>query len=430
MNVPLDPDGRLRLTVVSPFGELGGGEIWLLRLLDATTSLDVSVILLRDGPLAAACTERGIPVAVLQVGARPQDLARSWLPLRRRLREQRPDVILANGIKAEAAVGPVARSLRIPHVWVKHDHSFDRRLTPILARVACSVIITAEELAPATRRSDVITIHPPMPPYAPYAAADARARIDALAGASSLSTLAMLTRLTPYKGVDAAIQALAGAPGWRLVVFGGDDPVEPGETLRLHQLAEALGVADRVALAGFVPDAAQLLSGVDALAVLTRPAGPRTPCREGFGMTAMEAMIAGVPVIAPDDGGPVGQRIADGAGVLVDATSSESIAQALLGLTPDVRQAFGTEARRRASSMFSTPEVAAARFVDTLRAVSRPPGPAGSGTDDAVRMAPAVARGRSGHVGRLSADSFPEVRGRSCARGGGSGQYPGAGSPW
>lgn len=220
MNVPLDPDGRLRLTVVSPFGELGGGEIWLLRLLDATTSLDVSVILLRDGPLAAACTERGIPVAVLQVGARPQDLARSWLPLRRRLREQRPDVILANGIKAEAAVGPVARSLRIPHVWVKHDHSFDRRLTPILARVACSVIITAEELAPATRRSDVITIHPPMPPYAPYAAADARARIDALAGASSLSTLAMLTRLTPYKGVDAAIQALAGAPGWRLVVFG------------------------------------------------------------------------------------------------------------------------------------------------------------------------------------------------------------------
>ncbi len=66
----------LRLAVVSPFGELGGAELYLLRLLDATDRLEPHALLLRDGPLRAELETRGVPVEVLSVGRRGRDLAR------------------------------------------------------------------------------------------------------------------------------------------------------------------------------------------------------------------------------------------------------------------------------------------------------------------------------------------------------------------
>ena len=364
------PPRPLKVSLVQPFGEMGGAEHWLLRLLDATADLEVTALLLRDGPLRPLLDERGIDVTVVDVGRRGRDVARAWAPARAVLRRYAPHVVLANGVKAQAALGPVPPLLGVPCVWVKHDHSFDRWLTPLLARVATQVVATTPELVPALRRADVTVIRPPRPSRDPLPRDDARRRLLELTGPGASRVLVMLSRLTPYKGIDTAVRALSrpGADGWHLLVMGGDDPSEPAERERLLRLAEGSGVADRVHLAGHVADAPRLLAGADAVAVLTRAQGPRTPGREGFGMAAMEATIAGTPVVAPDDGGPVAARVSRGGGLLVDPTSVDSVAAALEQLTPARVAQLRHEALSLAPQLFDDAGTAAARLVAVLDA--------------------------------------------------------------
>jgi glycosyltransferase involved in cell wall biosynthesis/GT2 family glycosyltransferase len=365
----------LRVAVVSPFGELGGAEIYLLRLLDATDRLDTHVLLLRDGPFRAELEGRGIPVTVLDVGRRGTDLVRAMPAVRAWLRRTDADVVVGNGVKGQAVVGPVAWATGVPNLWIKHDHSFDGLLTALLSRLAGHVVATAEEVAHAVPRRDVTVLVPPMPTVPALPVEAARERMTELAGPWPGRTVAMLTRLSPYKGVDTAVAALGLVPGsgWRLVVLGDDDPAAPHERVRLRDLAARHGVADRVHLVGYVPEAARLLPAVDAVAVLTRPLGPRTPSREGFGMAAAEAMRLGRPVIVPDDDGECAARARHGAGLLVDATDPGAVAKALMELDPGTAAAIGERARLAAASLPTAAETAD-RLVTLLTGLARRPG--------------------------------------------------------
>lgn len=111
-----------------------------------------------------------------------------------------------------------------------------------------------------------------------------------LANSTVLMTVARLWSGDIYKGVDVTIRALptiaVAVPNVKYLVIGrGDD--QP----RLAQLAQELGVADRVVFAGFVPTAA--LSDhyrlADAYVM---------PSQEGFGIVYLEAMACGMPVLA------------------------------------------------------------------------------------------------------------------------------------
>lgn len=116
-----------------------------------------------------------------------------------------------------------------------------------------------------------------------------------LAGAKVLMTVARLWSGDPYKGVDVTIRALPeiiqSFPQVKYLVIGrGDD--QP----RLAQLAEDLGVSDRVIFAGFVP--------TEALADHYRLADAYVmPSQEGFGIVYLEAMACGVPVLSGDADG-------------------------------------------------------------------------------------------------------------------------------
>jgi glycosyltransferase involved in cell wall biosynthesis len=369
------PAAPLRVLVVNPVGDLGGAELYLLQMLDATHRLQVEAILLRDGPLRSELERRGVCVTIVEVGRTVADVLRGTLRMRRLLASSAADVVVANGIKAQAVVGGPARLLGLPVVWIKHDHSYDRTLTPLLARLATRVVATAEAVAERAGRSDVVLVPPPRP-VDPLAPADARARLVDLGMSWDPDGLhlAMTTRLTPYKGVDVAIEALHHAPGWNLVVLGAADPDSPGEQDRLVALSRTHGVHDRVTFLGYVPRAATLLGAFDALAVLTRRAGPKTPGREGFGMAAMEAMLAGVPVLAPDDGGSVARRTRDGAGVLVDATDPLDVARALRLLSDSgVRSTMAEESLAR-GNQFEDAASLAQRLVTLLASACNRPG--------------------------------------------------------
>jgi glycosyltransferase involved in cell wall biosynthesis len=116
-----------------------------------------------------------------------------------------------------------------------------------------------------------------------------------LADAQVLMSVARLWPTDLYKGVDVTIRALPAIaqvfPQVKYLVIGrGDD--QP----RLAQLAQDLGVGDRVIFAGFVPtsDLAEHYRLADAYIM---------PSQEGFGIVYLEAMACGKPVLAGDDDG-------------------------------------------------------------------------------------------------------------------------------
>lgn len=366
---------RLRVLVVQAFAENGGSESWLLRLLDATDELDVEVLLLKDGPLRAELARRGIPVDVWPVGRQPYSLVLPCLRLARRLRRDRPDVVLGNVMKAQLVAGPAGRLAHVPTVWAKHDHTYDRWLARPVARVSDRVVAAVEELAVAARRDDAIIIPPPRPDTAPAIRAEARAHLAALGlELTTRLTFVMAGRLVPFKGVDDAIDALAlpAAADWDLVVLGADDHAAPGETTRLQELAARLGVAQRVRFLGHVPQASHWLAAFDALAVLTRPAGRRDPGKEGFGTSAFEAMLAGVPVIAVQ-GGAVVRRLEGRAGIGVPPRDPRAVAAALAALSSPQARAEAGAAGRQIVAAAPDAAACAALLVGVLRDAARAP---------------------------------------------------------
>lgn len=370
----------LRCVVVTPYATLGGSERWLLALLDgAAARLDAEVWLLEDGPLRAELERRDVPTLVLPTGPDARSLAARGADLARRLRAGAADVLLANGVKAAAAAVPAARLVGVPVVWAKHDFSFDSTLARPLGALADAVLATSAAVAAATGRDDAVLVPPPrpsrvvasrleaqsfwsaagvpVPDHAPAGAppGETRATGPAHAPTTGRRTLAMLTRLVAYKGVDTAIAALAepAAAGWDLLVVGPDGPSEPGERARLEALAADLGVAGRVRLVPEVDDAGHWLAAVDAVAVLTRSAGAFG--REGYSLVALEALAAGVPLLG-GRGNPEVERMAAAAGRVVatgdpatpdGARAVTDVARGLAELgDPDVRRATRLGAER------------------------------------------------------------------------------------
>lgn len=361
--------GRLRVLVVQPYAENGGSEGWLLRLVDATDQLDVEVLLLKDGPMREELERRGIPVALRPVGTSPLDLVAPVRDLAAQLRRDRPDVVLGNVLKGQLVAGPAGRLAGVPTVWAKHDHGYDGPLAVALGKVSTRVVAAVEELGAPVRRRDVVIVPPPRPDRPPATREDARRHLRSLGVPFDDAPVAVMAgRLVPFKGTDDALRALAlpgGAP-WRLVVAGTDDHAAQGETERLRSVAAECGVADRVHFAGHVPGISHWLGAFDALLVLTRPGGRRDPGKEGFGTSAFEAMVAGVPVVAVE-GGAVVRRLQGRAGIGVPPADPAAVSRALERLVhPEVRRATGRAGREITAD---APDAAAcaALLVDVLR---------------------------------------------------------------
>lgn len=377
------PQRLLKVTVVTPFGSTSGGaEQWLISVLGSLRDdIEVRAIVLQSGPMEQALAAVGATVTVAPVGADAAALLKAAAAIGRQLRVHRPDVVVGNGVKAQAALIGPARAMGIPTVWVKHDHSFDASLARPLGRLSTAVIATAAEVGEAAARPDLVVIEPERPP-APLTRVDALTRLAEYGyHPDEHPAMVMIGRLVPYKGVDVAIRALAypeaGDSGtldsWRLVVIGGNDPATPDETERLRQLARALDVADRVHFCGPVPQAGQVVSGFEALAVLTRPGQAGAPQREGYGITATEAMLAAVPVVVAGEG-PIARRLAtpDGpAGVVVGAGDALSTARGMaLLVDPHVREEYGRRGQRYARELPDAQAVAVA-VLDVLREVAK-----------------------------------------------------------
>ncbi|HEX6873097.1 MAG TPA: glycosyltransferase [Micromonosporaceae bacterium] len=143
-------------------------------------------------------------------------------------------------------------------------------------------------------------------------------------------------RLVPRKGYDHLVRAMTGIPDAELVIVGGppEGLERDQEARRLHDLAQRLGVADRVRLTGAVPRALMpsWYRSADVLAC--------TPWYEPFGLTPLEAMACGVPVVTYALGGLQDSVVDSVTGVHVRPGDVSQLTTALRDLIDD-------EARRR-----------------------------------------------------------------------------------
>lgn len=158
------------------------------------------------------------------------------------------------------------------------------------------------------------------------------------------------------KGFEWSLQAMrtlldAGVPA-RLEMLGADpdgNVGEPAERDRIRYTVHDLGLEDRVQLRGALEPAhvAQRLRESDVLLVPS--------LEEGIPNAAMEAMAAGIPVVATDCGG-VSEVITDGQeGFLVPPRDADALAHGLARLwrDPALRARMGEAARRTATSRFT-----------------------------------------------------------------------------
>lgn len=163
------------------------------------------------------------------------------------------------------------------------------------------------------------------------------------------------------KGLPLAIEALALAPGWRLLIVGD------GDRRAMELLAAEHGVLDRVAFSGRVSDAERYLAAADALAM------PST--YEPWGNAVLEAESCGLPVIVCRTAGVLDFVDEHGSGLFVEP-EARAVAGALRTLgDEDLRARMGARARERATE-YSFDHVADL-YVDLLLGTisRRPPGP-------------------------------------------------------
>lgn len=176
-------------------------------------------------------------------------------------------------------------------------------------------------------------------------------------------TLLTVARHDRVKGVDVLLEAMALVPPPTRAVLVGDGP----ETDRLVELRDRLGLADRVEFRPLDWDVrvADLMWAFDALVLPSR--------LEGFPVTIVEAMLAGLPVVATAVGSVDEAVVVGSTGWIVPPEDPAALAGAIGELVADLpaARAMGERARGIAEERF-TIEATVGAYLDLYRGILGP----------------------------------------------------------
>ena len=333
---------RHRILVVVTLAETGGAQTYVAALLPALAErYEVVVAAHGPGPLRRAAEDAGcrfVPLRHVRRAVRPWRDALGLLELVSLMRRERPDLVHLNSSKA-GILGRIAAGLAgVPAcVFTVHGWSYapyrgpvrgafallERALAPLASRIVC---VSERDAAAANGRAVVIRN-----------AVDVGGALRARPTSTS-PKIVSVGRLTEPKDFPTLLRALEQIEpnGWRALA-AGDGPqraaLEDGPL-------EVLGERD---------DVPELLAAADLFVLSSRS--------EGLPISVIEAMAAGLPVVASDVGG-VPELVVDGeTGLLVPPGNDRLLASALRRLLadPELRRRMGEAWRRRAEEAFDLP---------------------------------------------------------------------------
>jgi glycosyltransferase involved in cell wall biosynthesis len=283
--------------------------------------------------------ELDVPVHCLDTSseARP-----GWVRRLRRLARDRGFDLVHTHSPLSAAVARVAlpRGVRMVHTehntWPRYRRP-TRWANRITYRRNAAVIAVSAEVAATVRHPQVEVVHHGIDEQAVLRGPEARgAARQALAIDPDAPALVTVANFVPKKDhatlLEAAGLLAADHPGLAWVLLGAG-PLEDD----LRRRAADLGVAEVVRFAGSRDDVQALLPAFDAFVLTSR--------HEGLPIAMLEAMAAGVPVVATDVGG-VGEALRPGAeGLLTPPADPQATAVAVDKVLRDaeLRAAMGEQ---------------------------------------------------------------------------------------
>lgn len=349
-------DSRALLFVITRGDSIGGAQIHVRDLAAgaARRGHRVAVAVGTPGPFLDLLKQAGISSFVIPGLGRNLDPVgdlRAILGLRGVIRRWKPDLVACHTAKAGLVGRLAAWWSGVPAQYTVHGWQFADGISPVqrllvlaaetlLARVTRMIITVSEydrklglrfRVAPADR---IVTVHNGMPaegePPAP--------------GVSPTVRLVMVARFQPQKDhgtLFAALDRLADLP-WSLHLVG-DGP----DLARWRTWVRDRGWETRVVFHGLSLNVPGILARSDIFVLASR--------WEGFPNSILEAMRAGLPVVATGVGG-VSEAVVEGVtGMVVPPADPERLAGALAQLLADrtLRQKWGARGRERFESEFT-----------------------------------------------------------------------------
>lgn len=270
----------------------------------------------------------------------------------------KPDIIHAHSaILGGAAAVKLGQEWNIPVVLTEHSSAFARniymrwqlRLASDAAKAASSCIAVSPALGDLLGKelaaSDVAW------KWIPNVVADRFGKPDCSDLVDRPVRYLSLALMTENKGQKDLLRAFQQAVGKGVVEgelwLAGNGPIRS----ELEQLANELGIADRVRFPGLIPpsEVPALLKEVDVMVISSH--------YETFGVAAAEALMAGLPVIATRCGGPE-CIVTEGDGLLVPTKQPAALAEAMVQVSRNINSYDPEEIASRARDRFSGKAVA------------------------------------------------------------------------
>jgi glycosyltransferase involved in cell wall biosynthesis len=353
-----DRDGRSRVFVLVTLGEVGGAQGYVAALLPALAREHDVIVGAHGGAFVREAAERsGVEFVHLEHLRRPispwRDL-RGFAELYRLLRRERPDLLHASSSKAGVIGRLAAVAARVPvriftvHGWAFSAHSGAAsavyRWAERLAEQATTATICvsqrerADGLLARTCRAERTVVIPNAVDVDAYPQAPLERAVPRLISVGRLAAPKDWTTLL------SAVASLDPQAFVELVIVG-DGP----DRERVQEELAARSLDRRVRLLGEHDDVPHLLADADVFVLASRS--------EGLPLSVIEAMAAGLPVVASDVGG-LRELVRDGAtGTLVPPGDPAALADALRLLLADreLRRRLGTAGRERAKALFDLP---------------------------------------------------------------------------
>lgn len=355
-------DQPIKVLLVSPVGEHGGAEQVLLALGRHLPELGVEPVLacMRPGPLVDLARGRGLPVYAYR-DHRYRHVHRLFGGIRwlsRLIRRERVELVHSN-LSAHLYGSPAARLTRVPELWHIHDfpHRRNRLEQACLRLPADFALFTTRRVAdgfPQLLGRPHEVVHPVSFDPDALRLASPRNNVREEYALPEGPLLLTVGRLQEHKGhrylVEAVPDVLRASPDAVCAIVGRATGREQEKyRIELEARCDELGITQNVFFLGYVPDVDLAALYREAFA-LVHPA-----LTESFGLTLLEAMSFGVPLIAAASDGPREIVVARETGLLTTPANSRELADAIIQLlkSPELAATLGREGRLRALSFTS-----------------------------------------------------------------------------
>jgi glycosyltransferase involved in cell wall biosynthesis len=371
---------RLRILLVCDSLGIGGAERHVVCLAAALKRRghDVTIACSRAGPLSADLDASGIGVRILSDRLIKRRVSISYTRLLTELvGGSRFDIVHAHMHASAAAAAVACARNGVPLVITEHSEASWRddrawRTSRSAYRRAAHVIAVSESIARRLTAVDRVaakrtTAIPNAIPRVDHQSREPDPLGRRLAPGDLI--IGTVARLVPEKGVSWLVRAapliLREQPRTRFVIVG-DGPLR----VELIALADTLGISARVRFLGARVDGPQLIAELDVLAVPSLS-------NEGTPLVMLEALSAGIPVVASAVGGIPEQVRGFDRTTLVPPGDMAALTRALVDMSRTVRRRAASSGREirllpgHEAMVRETEAVYAKAYAESLRRAPR-----------------------------------------------------------